>query len=498
MKLLPARPWLLALVASGVALLPVGLAWHRYRDEARRKDNQLFDATAGLAGERLQLTLVRHLNVFNILRNHLRAQPVPALDALNIPVPLKRAYPHLITFGYATAQDGRMVLEWTASGDPAPMSPGDDLKANPRVAAVLDRAARTPVPSADLDSPEATRIFVASGFGDGSGTRGFVVGWLNLTSLCRDPAIPLLRDGVLTVVSLAKGTEQLPGTNLFTLHEGELQIPFAIARGPAFETIYGHLSPSLVLAVGGLCALSLGLVVFQGARTVQLRTALDAERMRARLVQGFSHEFRTPLSVIISSTDLLSGYPEKLVPARRDEALAQIRDSATSMADMVDEILLLSRLESGRVLPKTEDVDLASFCQGVEREVAIATGSRCPIAVTASGAAHLDTALLRGILLNLLGNAVKYSAPGATVRLTLARRNSALVFTVADTGIGIPESDLARLGEAFHRAANVGDTPGTGLGLAIVQRSAALLGGSFRVESEEGRGTTATLILPDP
>jgi signal transduction histidine kinase len=101
-------------------------------------------------------------------------------------------------------------------------------------------------------------------------------------------------------------------------------------------------------------------------------------------------------------------------------------------------------------------------------------------------------------LSDLLGNAVKYSPPGATVRLTVARRNGALVFNVVDTGIGIPESDLPRLGEAFHRAANVGDIPGTGLGLAIVQRSAVLLGGSFRVESEEGRGTTATLILPNP
>jgi signal transduction histidine kinase len=498
MKHLPARPGLLALLAFGVALLPVILAWHRYRDEAQRKDDQLFDATARLASERLQLIVVRHLNVFSILRNQLRIQPVPTLNALNIPVTLKQAYPHLLTFGYAAAQDGRVVLQWTGSDEASPVHPGDDLRANPQIAAVLDRAAQTPVPSANLESPADTRIFVASGFGDGTVTRGFVVGWLDVTSLCLDSTIPLMQNGTLTVTPLAKGTKPPRGAHLFTLREADLQIPLAIARGPAFETIYGHLSPSLVLAVGGLCALSLGLVVFQGGRAMQLRVALDAERLRARLVQGFSHEFRTPLSVILSSADLLTNYLEKLDPARRMEAFGQIRDSAKSMAEMVDEILLLSRLESERVRLKAEDVDLASLCEGVRREVATATNDRCPIFVTAAGSAHLDAALLRSILRNLLGNAVKYSPPGSSVRLTIARRGGASVFTVADTGIGIPEGELPGLGEAFHRAANVGDTPGTGLGLAIVRRSATLLGGRFVIESEEGRGTSATSILPDP
>src|SRR5262249_10090618 len=139
---------------------------------------------------------------------------------------------------------------------------------------------------------------------------------------------------------------------------------------------------------------------------------------RARLVQGFSHEFRTPLSVIVSSADLLSAYLGKIEPARRDEALAQIPDSAGRMSAMVGEILLLSRLESGRVEPQLPEHDLGGLCQAVAHEIATATRERCPISVEAGGAARCDAALLRGILVNLLGNAVKYSAPGAGIRLS--------------------------------------------------------------------------------
>ena len=91
MRHLPARPWLLALLTLGVALLPVFLAWRDYRDEARRKDAQLFDATSGLVTERLHLLTVRHLNLFNILRNQVRAQPTR--EALRVPPNLRESFP---------------------------------------------------------------------------------------------------------------------------------------------------------------------------------------------------------------------------------------------------------------------------------------------------------------------------------------------------------------------------------------------------------------------
>jgi len=496
MKHPPSRPWLLALLTLCVALVPVLLAWNRFRDEAQRKDAQLFEATTGLVGERLQLIVVRHLNVFNILRNQLRSQPVPARDVLRIPPSLKHAFPHLRAFGYAAIQDGRTILEWTGSDDAAPVKIGTDLASNARIAAVLERAARLPVPSAAVDTQDGTRAFVACAVGDGAKPRGFVVGWLDVDSLCRDSSTSLLANGVLTAAPLAEAAPLPPGGCLLTIREGEMQLPIAIARGPAFQETYGHVSPALVLGVGAVCAVLLAFLVLQGTRAMQLRSALDAERMRARLVQGFSHEFRTPLSVILSSTDLLSSYLDKLEPARRNEVIGQIHDSGQRMSEMVDEILLLNRLESARITPQKTRVNLAELCTAAAREISAATRDRSRIEVNPGGSVNTDPTLLRGVLANLLSNAVKYSAPGATVRLDTQQRDGAIVFTISDSGIGIPADDLPRIGEAFHRAANVGDTPGTGLGLAIVRRSAALLGGAFAIKSEEGRGTTATLTLP--
>ena len=490
------RPWLLAVLTLGVALVPVWLAWNRFRDEAQRKDSQLFEATSGLAGERMQLILVRHVYLFNILRNQLRLQREPAREMLRIPPSFNHAFPHLHAYGYASNRDGGTVLEWTSSDDVSPMKVGSNLAADPRLAAVLDRAGRMANPTGALDTETGIKVFAACAVGEGPKPRGFVVGWLDVESLCHDASTALLKDGVLTATPLEEGAPPPSGSHLFMIREGDMQLPIAIARGPAFRETYGQVSPALVLAVGAVCALLLAFLVFQGTRTLQLRASLDAERMRARLVQGFSHEFRTPLSVILSSTDLLFSYIEKLDPARRNEVIGQIRDSAQRMSEMVDEILLLSRLESARITPQKSQVDLAELCTAVAREISAATRERGRIDVNASGSANTDPALLHGLIANLLSNAVKYSALGETVRLDAEKRDGVMMVTVSDNGIGIPQDDLSRVGEAFHRASNVGDVAGTGLGLAIVRRSAALLGGTFNIMSEEGRGTTATLTLP--
>ena len=495
MKLLPAKPWLLAALTLGVALVPVCLAWRNYRDEARRKDAQLFDATSGLVSERLQLAVVRHMNFFNILRNQFRAQPVPARESLRLPPSIGAAYPHLLAFGYADAEENRVLLRWTSAGTDAPAPPGTDLAADPRRAPAFERAARSPAAVAVLDSPAHDRAFIVEAIGDSMRPRGFVVGWVSIASLCRQENIPQLREGVLTAAPHAENTAPPVGAREFAIREGGVEFPIVIARGPRFAATYGPIAPTLVFATGAGCAVLLAFLVFQAVRASQLRAALDAERMRGQLVQSFSHEFRTPLSVILSSADLLEAGGERLDPARRGEAIAQIQESTHRLAEMADEILLLSRLESQRTQPRPTETELAPLCESLAREAAAATRDRCRIEVHASGSALLDAALLRPLLANLLSNAVKYSPPGALVRLAIERRG-ALVFTVADSGIGIPVADLPRVGEPFHRAANVGDTPGTGLGLAIVRRSAALLGGTFAIESHEGRGTTATFTLP--
>jgi len=110
--------------------------------------------------------------------------------------------------------------------------------------------------------------------------------------------------------------------------------------------------------------------------------------------------------------------------------------------------------------------------------------------------AQADESLLRHIFSNLLSNAVKYSTAGQTVEFGVTRAGVNAVFTVRDGGIGIPEEDLPRLFQAFHRAANVGETPGTGLGLVIVKRCVELYGGAIEVRSKPGEGTTFVVTLP--
>ena len=496
MNLPQARPWLLALLTLGVALVPVFLAWRDYRDEARRKDEQLFDATSGLVGERLQLITVRHINVFNILRNRLRMQPVPARDSLRIPPTLRATFPHLLTFGYAAAEENRTTLQWTSTDSRPPISIGDNIAADPQRAAAIERASRNPAPVMMPDSSARDRLFVAEAVGDGPRPRGYVVGWINVASLCADTSVPLLNDGVLTAAPLAEGSKAPIGARVVTIREGGSEFPVIISRGPNFAATYGQVPPLLVFAAGAGCAVLLGFLVFQAMRASQLRAELEAERVRGRLVQSFSHEFRTPLSVILSSADLLEAGGSQFDTARRAEIIAQIQDSTQRLSEMAEEILLLSRLESQRTQPKPAPVELRALCESLVRDTSAATRNRCPIEINAEETAMLDAAILRPALANLLSNAVKYSAPGEVVRLAVERRNDAMIFSVSDNGIGIPDADLARVGEPFHRAANVGETPGTGLGLAIVRRSTALLVGTFTIESREGHGTTATLTIP--
>jgi signal transduction histidine kinase len=110
--------------------------------------------------------------------------------------------------------------------------------------------------------------------------------------------------------------------------------------------------------------------------------------------------------------------------------------------------------------------------------------------------AQFDRKLLRRTIVNLLGNAIKYSPEGGDVHLSLAVNESSAIIKIADSGIGIPAEDLPRLFETFHRAENVGKLPGTGLGLAIAKQALDLHGGSMTVESEVSVGTTFTLTLP--
>ena len=200
----------------------------------------------------------------------------------------------------------------------------------------------------------------------------------------------------------------------------------------------------------------------------------------------------------MSSADILESYFDRLKPEQRRGHLQDVRHSIQQMTNLMEEVLLLGRVESGRMEFKPEPIDLPSLCQRVVDEQLSVTGRKCPILLDAREAgagAKGDEGLLRHIFTNLVSNAVKYSHAGSQVRLSVKRVANDAVFEVRDQGIGIPVEDQPRIFEAFHRGQNVGDVPGTGLGMVIVKRCVDLHEGSIELESAPGRGTTFTVRL---
>ncbi len=230
-----------------------------------------------------------------------------------------------------------------------------------------------------------------------------------------------------------------------------------------------------------------------------LATERELNQLRTQFVSLVSHEFRTPLEIIMSSADNLRRYHERLPPEKRERLLVTISRSVRRMSDMMEEVLVLGRLEANRMTFDPVPVDLPSLCRRICDEIDSATGARCVIELRTEGVpdmAHADESLLRHIFGNLLSNAVKYSPQQERVDFLVEREGADAVCRITDRGRGIPAADQKRLFQAFQRGGNVGQIPGTGLGLLIVQRCVALHGGGIQFESAEGQGTTFIVRLP--
>lgn len=235
----------------------------------------------------------------------------------------------------------------------------------------------------------------------------------------------------------------------------------------------------------------------------ELRRALDQERelseLKSRFVTLVSHEFRTPLGIIMSAIELMRHYEDQLPEEQKKELHEDIHSATRLMAGLMEQVLVLGRVEAGKLGCRPVPTDLPRLAQKLLDEAAAATDERCPFVWEPSGdlvGARADENLLRHLFSNLLTNAAKYSPPGSTVTLRAHRDGADAVFEVIDQGIGIPEEDRARLFEAFHRCGNVGEIPGTGLGLVIVKRCVELHGGRLTIDSTLGQGTTFTVRLP--
>jgi len=223
--------------------------------------------------------------------------------------------------------------------------------------------------------------------------------------------------------------------------------------------------------------------------------------MKTRFISVTSHEFRTPMAAAMGSAELLHNHLDRLAPAKREELFNRIQNSLQRMTEMLDDILILNRMDANRTEVRLGPVDVRLLFQNVLEEIRLAdreghrfeflpTGEPTPLVT--------DSNLLHHIISNLLSNAVRYSPPGSLITLGLDSTDTAATVTVADEGIGIPTEDRARLFQPFERGSNVGNIKGTGLGLSIVKRMTEMLGGTITLDSKLGAGTRFTLVFPRP
>lgn len=223
-------------------------------------------------------------------------------------------------------------------------------------------------------------------------------------------------------------------------------------------------------------------------------------QLRSTFIAMASHEFRTPLTAILSSVEMLRTYRHRLSESEQDELLVSTENGVARMTRLLERVLLIGQTDAERLAFSPGPLRLLTFVEQVKREL-LATypeaGLRLKTQLPLGDLVpSLDENLLRDVLGNLLSNAVKYSPAGGDIVLDVRVSSEGWVFCVTDHGIGIPEKELPHVFESFHRATNVEDIPGTGLGLAIVKRAVALHHGRLEVASRSGQ-TRFTVVLPE-
>jgi len=213
-----------------------------------------------------------------------------------------------------------------------------------------------------------------------------------------------------------------------------------------------------------------------------------------------SHEFRTPLSTILSSANLLSRYTTTEDQDKRNKHIKRTKDAVKHLNVLLEDFLSVGKLEEGKILAEPVPFGLQEVLEEVTEEMQALTkkGQRIQCRYSGDHVIISDKRLVKNILINLLSNAIKFSDEGGTIDLEVAPRPSGgVIISVRDKGMGISAEDQQHLFTSFFRGANVINIEGTGLGLHIVRRYVDLLHGTISLESALGEGTCVTIGLPE-
>jgi PAS domain S-box-containing protein len=235
----------------------------------------------------------------------------------------------------------------------------------------------------------------------------------------------------------------------------------------------------------------------------KLSKALEKEKglneMKSRFVSMASHEFRTPLSTILSSVSLISKYHGVDEDEKRQKHVQKIKSSVTNMTLILNDFLSEDRLQEGKVLVNLKPFSIKKMCEEILSEIAGLKKTGQEIVYTHIGEeiVNSDTQINRNIILNLLSNAIKFTDEDKMITMVTNNLVNQFVIEVADEGIGIPLEEQQSMFTRFFRARNVTNIQGTGLGLSIVFKYIEILKGTIGFKSELNKGTTFTITLPN-
>lgn len=235
----------------------------------------------------------------------------------------------------------------------------------------------------------------------------------------------------------------------------------------------------------------------------ELRKAIEKERelntLKSRFVSMASHEFRTPLSTILSSADLLEMYTSEEQQDKRLRHTTRIKSAVNNLISILNDFLSLSKLEEGKISITPVEFNLKEFCDEVTDDVQALLKPGQILqhhGLSRDTLITLDKKMLKNVFINLFSNAIKYSDPGKPIDCYVSIENNELNVSIQDHGIGIPEEEQQHLFTRFFRAHNAENIPGTGLGLNIVKRYVELMSGRIHFESTLGEGTTFHVHIP--
>ncbi|MEP4095978.1 PAS domain-containing sensor histidine kinase [Reichenbachiella sp.] len=237
-------------------------------------------------------------------------------------------------------------------------------------------------------------------------------------------------------------------------------------------------------------------------RTKELENAFlhehELNQLKSAFVSLASHEFRTPLSTIMSSVDLLSRYDTEEYKEKKGKHLKRVKSSVRNLVSILDDFLSLDKLEQGKIKPELLEFPIEKLVHELVEnfQPILKEGQQIKIQACDDWVICSDKKLIKNIVTNLVSNASKYSVENDPIEVSCEFEKDVIVIIVRDYGIGIPDADQLKLFGSFYRASNVGNIQGTGLGLSIVQRYVELLGGTITFESKQNEGTAFIVRLP--